>query len=551
MIRNWFKSGDPMIWLNAAAVAASLIVVIGLLVLIAVRGLGHFWPSDIMEITYVEPGKPPVVLIGELHDRTDVDSERLRSAGFQIPPELHTVSRSLIKIGNRELFGNDFRWIIEPFVTERRYPPEIVAMERREWGNFYGYLVAVKENGAVVAKGSAAKDAMSQRLDRTVQLFAKIRDIEKNDIGAINYELERLRLKERRLELDRVTDPASREAIATRRAELQRDFEGLQRSLKDLYQQIGRDSITVRISDGRTTDVALAKIVRVYEPNAMGVLSKLGFYFAKIWEFVADEPREANTEGGIFPAIFGTVVMVLIMSILVTPLGVVAAVYLREYAKQGALVRTIRIAVNNLAGVPSIVYGVFGLGFFVYFVGGNIDQLFYPEALPAPTFGAPGVLWSSLTLALLTLPVVIVATEEGLARIPRAIREGSLALGATKAETLWRTVLPMATPAMMTGLILAVARAAGEVAPLMLVGVVKLAPSLPLDGNFPFMHLDRKFMHLGFHIYDVGFQSPNVEAARPLVYATSFLLVLVIVALNLAAIWIRNNLRERYRMWES
>jgi phosphate transport system permease protein len=243
--------------------------------------------------------------------------------------------------------------------------------------------------------------------------------------------------------------------------------------------------------------------------------------------------------------------MVLLMAVLVTPFGVIAAVYLREYAKQGFITRVIRIAVNNLAGVPSIVYGVFGLGFFVYIIGGNIDRLFYPEAAPAPVFGTPGLLWASLTLALLTLPVVIVATEEGLSRIPKAIREGSLALGATKAETLWRTVLPMASPAIMTGLILAVARAAGEVAPLMLVGVVKLAPTLPMDGNFPYLHLDRKFMHLGFHIYDVGFQSPNVEAARPLVYATSLLLVLVIVGLNMFAITIRNNLREKFRALEN
>jgi phosphate transport system permease protein len=242
--------------------------------------------------------------------------------------------------------------------------------------------------------------------------------------------------------------------------------------------------------------------------------------------------------------------MVMLMAVIVTPFGVIAAVYLREYAKQGFTTRLIRIAVNNLAGVPSIVYGVFGLGFFVYILGGNIDALFYPEAAPAPVFGTPGLLWASLTLALLTLPVVIVSTEEGLARVPKSIREGSLALGATKAETLWLTVLPMASPAMMTGLILAVARAAGEVAPLMLVGVVKLAPTLPLDGNFPFLHLDRKFMHLGFHIYDVGFQSPNVEAARPLVYATSLLLVMVIIGLNLFAIGIRNNLREKFRALE-
>jgi len=305
-----------------------------------------------------------------------------------------------------------------------------------------------------------------------------------------------------------------------------------------------------KTDSGTEVTIPLSKVVRIYQPNSMSLFDKIGHYFSKLGEFLTDDPREANTEGGIFPAIFGTVMMVMIMSVIVTPFGVIAAVYLREYAKQGFITRLIRIAVNNLAGVPSVVYGVFGLGFFVYILGGNIDRLFFPEASPAPVFGTPGILWASITLSLLTLPVVIVATEEGLARIPKSIREGSLALGATKLETLWRTVLPMASPAIMTGLILAVARAAGEVAPLMLVGVVKLAPTLPLDGNLPFIHLDRKFMHLGFHIYDVGFQSPNVEAARPLVYATALLLVLVIIGLNLTAIVIRNNLREKYRALE-
>ena len=294
----------------------------------------------------------------------------------------------------------------------------------------------------------------------------------------------------------------------------------------------------------------LDSILDVTYANRMGLISKVGHWFVGIGRFVSDDPREANTEGGVFPAIFGTVFMVMLMAVIVTPFGVVAAIYLHEYAKKGPVTKMIRIAVINLAGVPSIVYGVFGLGFFVYMFGGTLDQLFYPEALPTPTFGSPGVIWSALTLAILTLPVVIVSTEEGLSRIPSAVRQGSLALGATKAETLWRIVIPMASPAIMTGLILAVARAAGEVAPLMLVGVVKLAPNLPIDMNFPFVHLERKFMHLGFHIYDVGFQSPNVEAARPLVYATSFLLVSVIVSLNLTAIAVRNHLREKYRSLE-
>jgi phosphate transport system permease protein len=287
-------------------------------------------------------------------------------------------------------------------------------------------------------------------------------------------------------------------------------------------------------------------VLAVYFPNAMGPGAKAWHYAAGLWAFVSDDPRESNTEGGVFPAIFGTVMMVVIMSILVTPLGVVAAFYLREYARQGPFVSAVRIAVNNLAGVPSIVFGVFGVGFFIYLVGGSIDRLFYADALPTPTFGTGGILWASLTLALLTVPVVIVATEEGLAAIPRGVREASLALSATKLETTLRVVLPAVMPSILTGLILAMARAAGEVAPLMITGVVKLAPSLPVDGFWPFLHLERKFMHLGFHIYDVGFQSPNVDAARPMVFATTLLLLLIVVLLNLFAISMRNRLRKKY-----
>ncbi len=436
-VKAWFGSGSPWVWMNAGAVSIAVIMTIGLLAVIAVRGLGHFWPANVIEASYQIPGEAAKTVIGEVVQAEEVPRARLRSAGMPVPeagPEFMT--RELLKLGNRELYGSDFSWVVGEWLQDIKRPEALMVLERREWGNFYGYLLSVKENGQVVAEGDAAVGELQKRMQRVDDLYAKL------------YKLE-------------------------------------------------------------------------------------------------------NTEGGIFPAIFGTVMMTLVMALIVTPFGVIAAVYLREYAKQGPLTRVIRIAVNNLAGVPAIVYGVFGLGFFVYVLGGSIDRLFFPEALPAPTFGTPGLFWASLTLAILAVPVVIVATEEGLARIPRAVREGSLALGATKAETLWKIVLPMASPAMMTGLILAVARAAGEVAPLMLVGVVKLAPSLPVDGNYPYVHLDQKIMHLGFHIYDVGFQSPNVEAARPLVYATALLLVVVIALLNFSAIAIRNRLREKYKALEN
>lgn len=554
-LKQWFSSGLPWIWLNGAAVSINIIMVVGVLALIAVRGLGHFWPAPILQ-AQVQVQQQSTRLIGSIVDDELVSAEQLRGSGVILPTSQESAKRLLIKTGNRDVTRADFLWVLEQDLTSIIYPQEMMTLERREWGNFYGRLVALKEAGSVIVDRDNYVDEdlwqlFLKRVERSLIIYDDIQSIEKGAIGEINYGMERLRLQRRGFELKSQLTPILQAELDAKRRELDQRYAGLQQQLIDLYETLERDSVIAETMTGTQVEINLSKVVRAYRPNAMTSIEKIAFYMSKVWEFVSTEPREANTEGGVYPAIFGTVLMVLLMSVMVTPIGVVAAVYLREYARQGLVTRIIRIAVNNLAGVPSIVYGVFGLGFFIYFLGGNIDQLFFPEAAPAPTFGTPGLLWASLTLALLTVPVVIVATEEGLSRIPRAVREGSLALGATKAETLWRVVLPMASPAIMTGVILAVARAAGEVAPLMLVGVVKLAPSLPLDGNYPFLHLDQKFMHLGFHIYDVGFQSPNVEAARPLVYATAFLLVLVIALLNLSAVAIRNRLREKYKALES
>ena len=551
-LKSWFKSGAPGVWMSAGAVSIAVIMTLGLLTVIAVRGLGHFWPADVVRAQYNVPNQANHVLIGEVVQTEEVPRARLKGAGLPVPdvgPEFMT--RELFKVGNRDSNPSDFTWVVGEWLTEQSTPAELMTLERREWGNYYGYLVNLKEDGKVIAEGEAAWPMLQERIKRVETLASELNKLEKKDIGAINHGIERLRLHKRKLELDGTLDAAAQADMDSERAELDARYQAIEGRLGSLHEAFNRDSLTARDANGNEVVISVGKVVHAYQPNAMGTFTKLGFYFKKLWEFLSEDPREANTEGGIFPAIFGTVMMTLIMAMIVTPFGVLAAVYLREYARQGPVTRLIRIAVNNLAGVPAIVYGVFGLGFFVYVLGGSVDRLFFPEALPAPTFGTPGLLWASLTLALLAVPVVIVATEEGLARIPRTVREGSLALGATKAETLWKIVLPMASPAMMTGMILAVARAAGEVAPLMLVGVVKLAPSLPVDGNYPYLHLDQKIMHLGFHIYDVGFQSPNVEAARPLVYATALLLVLVIALLNLSAVAIRNHLREKYKALDS
>jgi phosphate transport system permease protein len=363
--------------------------------------------------------------------------------------------------------------------------------------------------------------------------------IERKQIGAVSREMEALALAEK-------NGTVSSAEATKRRDELQAEFERLQAESAKIHSGLEGTRFLGRTADAREVAVPAEKLVSVFPSNHAGFFLRAGETARRMWNFLTEEPREANTEGGVFPAIFGTVVMTLVMSFFVTPFGVVAAIYLREYAKQGMLVRIVRICVNNLAGVPSIVFGVFGLAFFVYYVGGNIDRWWFPDKLPTPTYGTPGIMWASLTLALLTLPVVIVATEEALSAVPRGVREAALACGASKWQTIQRVVLPASLPGILTGVILAMARGAGEVAPLMLVGVVKLAPSLPIDDIAPFIHPERKFMHLGFHIYDLGFQSPDAEAAKPVVYATALLLILVVVILNLSAIIIRNRLKKRF-----
>jgi phosphate transport system permease protein len=528
--------GQAFTWLCGGALAFNLLLVIAIMALMAVNGLAYFWQRDLVQLDLKDGRK----LLGEVWE-----VEKTPAAPGQ-PAE----DRMRIKVGNRDVGGLDFAWIDAKDVARRSRPEGMVLLERLEWGNFYGSFDELRRGGQAIARGPAAvAKAFGPLHARKMEELGRIEDLEKGEIGDVNYDIERLRLAERKLELEKLS-AAERQR---RRAEIARElaagqarYDKLAARLATMRQQFQAETLVMRTAGGETKEMPVGTVVRAVEPNAMGGLGKTRLYLSRIWEFVSADPRESNTEGGIFPAIFGTVMMVFLMAFAVAPLGVLAALYLREYAKQGLLVRIVRIAVNNLAGVPSIVFGMFGLAFFVYLIGGTIDQLFYPESLPTPTFGTGGILWAALTLALLTVPVVIVAAEEGLAAVPRIVREGSLALGATKFETIRRVVVPAAAPGILTGMILAMARAAGEVAPLMIVGMVKLAPTLPVDGKPPFVHFERKFMSLGFHIFDVGFQSPNVEATTPLVFATALLLILVVTVMNLVAIALRNHLRRKY-----
>jgi phosphate transport system permease protein len=526
-MKLFWKTGEPYVLATGAALAIILVMSFALVGTVLTNGLGYFWPRDLVRFEM----KDGTFALGQI-----TQQEKNPANGTR---------RLQLKVGNRDVFGQDFRWIDEKEISSRSLPADAMLLERREHGNFFGFLKGVTAEGMSLPTASP-----EEKLQQALKLVTgKLDDFGriKKQMSNLNNNAEGLRLKLLKLEYRGKEKNASEIVeLTAAREKILAEFTKLNDQFSAAQAEIGR--VTAQFIDvtGAAKDIALVNIVTVERPNSMSLLAKCGAYLERVRELLLDDPRESNTEGGLFPAIFGTVMMVLLMSVFSLPFGVIAAIYLREYAKDGLMTRMVRIAVNNLAGVPSIVYGVFGLGFFVYGIGGSIDSLFFPERLPTPTFGTGGILWSSLTLALLTVPVVIVATEESLASIPKGIREGSLALGATKFQTLTKILLPMATPGIMTGLILSMARAAGEVAPLMIVGVVKLAPTLPFDANFPFFHMDRKFMHLGFHIYDVGFQSPNVEAAKPMVYVTTMLLLAIVILASSAAIYLRNRMRSKY-----
>lgn len=532
--------GEPMVWLTGGGLALALLMIAGLLGLVLVQGFGTFWPRPLVRAILLDGTE----LLGEITRDEAYQPGPDQLGAFTEPARAEVVAaggwatRELFRIGNFDIYGEDFRWIPEPSVQKLELPPDVWFIERLEWGPWIGEVESLREDGVSVPGD------LSALLPAAQARRSALRKLEKVDLGRVNRELDRLRLDLERLARGGLT--ADRPALEARRSTLEDTYAALQKRVAELRAEDARQTLLLRESGGRTKELRLSEVVRAYQPNRLGFFGKLAVYLSRWGEFLTEEPREANTEGGVLPAIFGTFMMTVIMSLAVAPFGVITALYLREYAKQGPLVSAVRIAVNNLAGVPSIVFGVFGLGFFCYTLGGSIDSIFFSERLPSPTFGTGGLLWASLTLALLTVPVVIVATEEALSAVPRSVREGSYACGASRWQTIHRVVLPRAAGGIMTGLILAMARGAGEVAPLMLTGVVKLAPELPLDGEFPYLHLQRSFMHLGFHIYDVGFQSRNAEAAKPMVFTTTLLLIALILVLNFTAIQLRRRIRARF-----
>lgn len=528
---------DGRVWIFLARMSLVLILaMMGILgYLICSNSFRALWPSCVERVKMKDGG----VFLG-FPVNSDVSPEGL--------------ARIQYRVGNRDFnSGADFRWVREEDIADRDAPPEAVLVNRMENGDFLGL------SGVAGADVADTRAELFERLEQYRARWALDAEPLRLKLAQLGDDWSRMHLAALKAQYsaDRATDAATRkrwaEALRKSKSEeeaIKAESENLMTDFNRVKSDFARELAVFALVDGKEVSLPLSTIVDATWPNTMTTWDRVCRFGVNAWNLLTQYPREANTEGGVYPALFGTVMLVFLMAISAFPLGVAAGIYLREYARDGFLARTARVAVNNLAGVPSIVYGIFGLGFFVYGMGGSIDGLLYPERVAAgiSTFGGGGIIWSSLTLGLLTLPVVIVATEEALTTVPSEVRQGSLALGATRFQTLWRVVLPMASPGILTGFILAMARAAGEVAPLMLTGVVKSAHSLAVDGTWPFVHLERKFMHLGFHIYDMGFQSPNVEASKPLVYLTALVLLVLVFFLNLAAISLRKRMREKYAM---
>lgn len=695
-----------MVWLSGGMFAIACLMIVSLLAFVLWQGLWTLWPR-----TYSIYGRKDGTLVGgELYAKASLEGQETL----------------YLRTGNYDVSNQHFAYVSSSELVEQSgwLAPDLWLVERKEWGNLYGFPKQL--SWAQAAPGDFVR-LVQEGMRQTAKIDRELGEA-KNELKRIDHNIAEARLGIRRVELAERIDlqkaaetgsleglsPSARDAVSklvlrnrqademmveindriagleAQRAERTVVFElpildplgtitadwtdlsaGRLRDPNGLAELLGggEDSsglsfsaepmgdaglsvpgaedqrlvckVTIpgestrrlmirRLEDGRSSveafrehSILLADMVRFFPTNRLGIFQRLGVYASRWWEFLSGDPREAGMEGGFFPAIWGTVVMTIVMSLAVMPFGVLAALYMREYAKSGWLLSVIRISINNLAGVPSIVYGVFGLSFFCYIVGGYIDggpikagfepwpsaawfsalgglaivglisfalsifsgqaearrspmrtvlrwsagllwlltlglivwllvksphfHGFYEAQLPNPTFGKGCLLWAALTLSLLTLPVVIVATEEALSAVPNSLREGSYACGAGKWQTIHRIVLPYARPGIITGFILAMARGAGEVAPMMLVGAIPLATELPLDGEFPFLHGSRSFMHLGFQIYSLGFQSQNSEAAKPMVFTATLLLLSIVTVLNQTAIWLRASLRKRFQ----
>lgn len=491
-----------------------IVALLGLIGLVSFKALHYFWPKPVATVQFQQT-------TGSLASVYAYTTNDQRHNNLYDRIWLHMDTWSHRRNQTEQI-------IARQQISQISYDKGVARIDFRDGRYLFARLASLSVSGEI-----APLQQLPQVRGQAAQLRARMQQLNVGELRSVNVNIAQLR----------------NQNVAETSAAMQKlliRFHELRGEVTTIERQLAQFRLNVIYADGEQESLPIAKVKEISLPNDIGLLRQVQVMLGNIAAFLTEESRDANQAGGVFPAIFGTVLMVLLMTVIVSPLGIVAAIYLTEYAPNNAIVSLIRISVSNLAAVPSVVYGVFGLGFFVYQLGGNIDALFYPERLPTATFGKPGLAWASLTMALLTLPVVIVATEEGLRRVPGGLRDASYALGATRYETIRRIVLPVASSSLMTGVILAIARGAGEVAPMLMVGAVKYAPVLPIDSEFPWLHLERQFMHLGVLIYDGAFHGQSTQQGSGIMFASCFLLLLVVILLNSIAVSVRNRLQDKY-----
>ncbi|MFT4653235.1 MAG: phosphate transport system permease protein [Patiriisocius sp.] len=542
------------------ACATILIVLVGIFVFIGVQGGRYFLPMSTYQVTTYFPANFDTANVTLVND-SSLQPLLVQSANITVPLEglgstllapdaqateltrpkviaaYNQIEYMLSHLSEDDLANSLQQKLANQYISRDQAKPTVAVTAADDLylvntisgQKLLGEFVSLQE-GPYISQSLGELVGMQSKVERLQQ---NLNDIQIERLQALHKEINELNNKQ----VDTATPLYQRKLD---------EFVRWQEYANNIIEQINSHKINLRLDNNEVMSIAVNNVQDIYQPNQLSWWQSIGYVVNQVYIFVSDSPKQASTSGGVFPAIFGTLLMVIIMAVIVTPFGAISAIYLHEYAPDNRLTTTIRICVSNMAAVPSVVYGVFGLGFFVYALGGSIDSLLYSDNLPSPTFGTPGLLWASLTMGILTLPVVIVATEEGLRRVPENLRAGALALGATKYETIVKVVLPMASPGILTGVILAIARAAGEVAPLILVGAVKFAPTLPIDSEFPFVHLDRQFMHLGVFVYEGAFHNQTESQVSSLMFATCMLLLLVVLLLNLSAILLRNKLRNKY-----
>ena len=601
-------SGDSFVWLTSLGLTMGLVMVSAILIFILVKGLAAFWPSDLAMVTLKEDSSARInnsaFFAGEEIETIEKTVEKADGVREQVIEKKYYVA-------NRDIYKFSFVYVEENDIEKVEYPENIMIVERLDEnrGIIIPKKIVFEDGREIKYEDTSFRDELDKLHAKYTKLHEEMYVIQRGEIRPVTKAYKNLQVdqykhlealrnnnetlkaienyktfvqrinenfngylalsKEEREKHSSITIKSFLDKLLVEEKLLNEKggdhfakYQALQMQISDLQlqereltlktQTMTKDLHKVKLhfetASGHTGIITVGDIIHYLFPNQLSTSGKLGMYFTNVWRFLSENPRRASTEGGVFPAIVGTLVMTILMCIFVTPFGVIAAIFLHEYAKQGPVVRVVRIAINNLAGVPSIVYGAFGMAFFIYYVGGSIDQLFYSDRVKSGVgamFGTGGMMWASLTLALLTVPVVIVATEEALAAVPRGIREGAFGCGASKWQMIKTVVLPASAPGIITGMILAMARGAGEVAPLMLVGVADSATEMSLESSFPF-GLEKKFLHLGYNIYHVGFKATDSEAAQPLVFATTLLLITIVAILNLTGIIIRQHLRKKY-----